>query len=91
MEVGRVLVRKGIGIMLGRERWVEVGVMGDLEFEGRGFEEVWVREVVFGILIWVEVKRVYIEIVGSVVWGMDGEGVSVLKMEKGFVEEGRGE
>lgn len=88
MQLPTLFLRKRIRIIFRTDTSLQVGLIAHIEFQRTAFQQVSVTQVVFGIFISVDLKRLYIDILRTVVSGIDRQRVSVFKMQNGFLEQG---
>lgn len=88
MQLPTLFLRKRIRIIFRTDTSLQVGLIAHFEFQRTAFQQVFVTQVVFGIFISVDLKRLYIDILRTVVSGIDRQRVSVFKMQNGFLEQG---
>ena len=88
MQLPTLFLRKRIRIIFRTDTSLQVGLIAHFEFQRTAFQQVSVTQVVFGIFISVDLKRLYIDILSTVVSGIDRQRVSVFKMQNGFLEQG---
>ena len=88
MQLPTLFLRKRIRIIFRTDPSLQVGLIAHFEFQRTAFQQVSVTQVVFGIFISVDLKRLYIDILRTVVSGIDRQRVSVFKMQNGFLEQG---
>ena len=87
MQLPTLFLRKRIRIIFRTDTSLQVGLIAHFEFQRTAFQQVSVTQVVFGIFISVDLKRLYIDILRTVVSGIDRQRVSVFKMQNGFLEQ----